>query len=179
MNVKGLVMTAVVLIALTITSAAQQKRQTPAKPQPKPAAAAPSPAPTFDTLLPANSYAVYAEVRNVGQFISASAVNDLLEPVLKLAGPPKEFRSMVKWLNAHAEELMSSRLLLATGPSNKEAPETIVAVEFASPEEAARFAAPLNDFLPTVLPAPAPDPSPKIQGDSAKTEGPNTAPSPS
>lgn len=134
-----------------------QKRQTPAKPSPKPAAA-PAPAPTFDNLLPAEGYVIYAEVRDVGQLIHSGTFNDLLEPVLKLAGPPKEFKSIVKWVKAHADEVMSSRLLLATWNVNKTIPDTIVAIEFASPEEATKFTTPLNEFLPTVLPNPISEP---------------------
>lgn len=153
------------LTLLTTPIAAQQKRQTPAKPQPKPAAT-PAPVPTFDNLLPADSYVIYGEVRDAGQLISSSAVNDLLEPVLKLAGPPKEFKSVVKWLNAHAEQAMGSRLLFAAWPINKNLPNAIVAIEFASAEEAAKFATPLNEFLPTVLPTPVPEPSPKTANES-------------
>lgn len=154
------------LLTLLITPiAAQQKRQTPAKPQPKPAVT-PAPAPTFDNLLPADSYVIYGEVRDAGQLISSSALNDLLEPVLKLAGPPKEFKSVVKWLNAHAEQVIGSRLLFAAWPINKNLPNAIVAIEFASAEEAAKFATPLSEFLPTVLPTPVPDPSPKTTNES-------------
>ena len=93
------------LLALTAPVIAQQKRPTQ-KPQPK-ATAAPAPAPTFETLVPADSYTFYGEVRGAGQLIRSSAVNDLLEPVLKLSAPPKEFRTVVKWLNAHAEDVMT------------------------------------------------------------------------
>jgi hypothetical protein len=158
-------MKAILLLLLTIlpiTTTAQQKRQTPIKPQPK---ATPAPAPTFDTLLPADSYKLYVEVRGAGQLIRSNAVNELLEPVLKLAGPPKEFKSIVKWLNAHADEVMTSRLLVATWPTKKEVPETIIAVEFASVEEATKFVTPLNEFLPTVLP-----PEPSTEGPSDKSK---------
>lgn len=138
------------LLALAATTAAQQKRQTPPKQQTKPAAA-PTPAPTFDTLLP-DSYTIYGEIRGVGQLIQSSTFNDILEPVLKLAGPPKEFKAAVQWLNAHAEEVMTSRLLVAGWPTAGDVPSTIVAIEFASPEEAAKFVKPLNEMLPTVLP---------------------------
>ena len=161
MNVIKLPSAAVLLLLLTVftaTTGAQQKRQTPPKPQAK---AAPTPAPTFDTLLAADSYKIYGEVRGAGQLIRANAINELLEPVLKMAGPPKEFRSIVKWLNAHADELISSRLLIGLWPSNQKMPETIVAIEFASAEEAAKFATPLNEFLPTVLSTPTPEPSSK------------------
>ena len=119
--------------------------------------AAPAPPPTFDTLVPAESYILYGEVRGVGQLVRSSAFSDFLEPILKLSGPPKEFRNIVKWLNANADELMTSRLLLATWPIAKDVPEAIIAIEFASAEEAAKFAGPLNQFLPTILPTPVPE----------------------
>lgn len=155
-------MKAIFLLLLTllpITTLAQQKRQTPAKPQPKATPAA-TPAPTFETLLPADSYKIYVEVRGAGQLVRSNAVNELLEPVLKLAGPPKEFKSVVKWLNAHADEVMTSRLLVATWQSNPNLPQAIIAIEFASAEEAAKFVTPLNEFLPTVLPPSEPEASP-------------------
>ena len=160
-------MKAILLLLLTIlpiTTLAQQKRTTPARPQPK---ATPAPAPTFDTLLPADSYTLYAEVRGAGQLIRANSVNELLEPVLKLAGPPKEFKSVVKWLNAHADEVMTSRLLVALWPTNKNLPQSIIAIEFASVEEATKFVTPLNEFLPTVLP-PVPEATPSVVLDLRK-----------
>jgi hypothetical protein len=147
------------LITLTTTAIAQQKRQTTPKPQSKPAA----PAPTFETLVPADSYLLYGEIRGVGQFIRSSSLNELLEPVLSLSGPPKEFRTIVKWLNAHSEEMMTSRLLVATWPNDhsKSLPEAVIAIEFDTAEEATKFTVTLNDFLPKVLPAPAPESSPE------------------
>ena len=170
-------MKAIFLLLLTIvpiTTLAQQKRQTPARPQPKATPApAPAPTPTFDTLLPADSYTVYVEVRSAGQFVRSSTVNELLEPVLKLAGPPKEFKSAFKWLNAHADELMTSRLMVAIWATDKNLPEGIIAVEFASAEEAAKFVTPLNEFLPTVVP-PEPAASPSASPDKQKPAAPAT-----
>jgi hypothetical protein len=141
------------LVSLTATSTGQQKRQTTPKPQPR-AAAAQAPAPTFDTLVAADSYIIYGEVRGAGQLIRSSALNDVLEPILKLSSPPKEFRALVRFLNAHAEEVMTSRFLLATWPNKKSQglPDALIAIEFASAEEATKFTASLNEFLPKVLP---------------------------
>ena len=157
MNLITRVATALLLlfIGLTASTSAQQKGQTTSKTPPKAAPAATS-APTFDTLLPADSYSIYVEVRGAGQLIRSNTLTELLEPVLKLAGPPRELKSIVKWLNAHAEQVMGSRLFVATWAMQKNLPETIVAIEFASAEEAAKFVTPLNEFLPTVLPAPPP-----------------------
>lgn len=147
------------VVTLTTTAVAQQKRQTTPRPQSK----ATAPAPTFDTLVPADSYILYGEIRGVGQFVRSSSLNELLEPVLQLSGPPKEFKAIVKWLNAHSEEMLTSRLLLATWPNDKSKslPETVVAIEFATAEEATKFTVTLNDFLPKVLPAPVPESSPE------------------
>ena len=157
------------LLALTAPVVAQQKRPTP-KPQPRA-----TPAPTFETLVPADSYKIYGEVRGVGQVIRSNALTDLLEPVLKLSGPPKEFKTVVKWLNAHSEDVMTSRLLLATWPtgSAQQVPQTLIAIEFATTEEATKFAGTLNEFLPTIVPPPPP---PEVSPKS--TEGPNTTDKP-
>ena len=138
------------LLVLTAPVIAQQKRPTP-KPQPRA-----TPAPTFETLLPADSYTIYGEVRGAGQLIRSSAVSDLLEPILKLSAPPKEFKTVVKWLNAHSEEVMTSRLLVAAWPTvnGKELPQTLIAIEFASAEDATKFAGTLNEFLATIMPTP-------------------------
>jgi hypothetical protein len=164
------------LIALTTTAVAQQRRQTPSRNQPKaPVTPAPAsaPAPTFDTLIPADNFKIYGEVRGVGQLIKSSAFNDIVEPILKLSGPPKEFKSIVKWLNAHADEVMTSRLLVAAWASGKDMPEVVIAIEFASAEEAAKFAAPLNAFLPSVLPPSAVEPAAESPSENSKTPKPN------
>ncbi len=146
---------------------AQQRRNTaPRKP---PAAEVPAPAPTFDTLLSADSYKVYCEVRGVGGLIRSSAVTDLLDPVMKLGGPPKEFKTLVKWLNAHADILAGSRLLVAGWPSRPKLPTTLVAIEFSSPEDAKKFYPELRGFLPTLLPTPTPTPSPTAEPTSKQT----------
>src|SRR5215475_7977919 len=93
------------------TVSAQTKRRAQAKPQPAPQ---PTPTPTFDTLIPTNSYRLYVEVRSVGQLIRSNSINEILEPIMQLASPPKELRTFVKWLNNHADEVMTSRMLFAT-----------------------------------------------------------------
>jgi len=137
---------------------AQQRRN--AAPKKPVAAEAPEPPPTFDTLLSADSYKVYCEVRGVGGLIRSSAVNDLLDPVMKLGGPPKEFKTIVKWLNVHAEVLAGSRMLVAGWPSRPKLPTVLIAIEFSSAEEAKKFYPELRGFLPILLPTPTPTPSP-------------------
>ena len=141
------------VLLLAATASAQQKQQTPPKAEKAaPAPVAPTPAPTFDTLLAANSYRIYGEIRSVGQLVKSNSIQEIIEPILTLAGPPREFRNVVKWLNLHAEELMTSRMLIALEPGASNAPGTLFAIEFASADEAAKFQLNLNDFLPKVLP---------------------------
>jgi hypothetical protein len=118
------------------------------------------PAPTFDTLLAADSFKVYCEVRGVGGLIHSPGVNDLLEPFSKLVGPDPEFEGAVKWLKAHAEILAGSRLLIAGWPSRPKLPNLLVAIEFSSAEEAKKFYPQLRGFLPTLMPTPTPVASP-------------------
>ena len=156
---KTILVLLVILITLTVPSFAQQRRTQPVKAPQKVVPA--QPAPTFDTLLAADSYKIYGEVRGVGQLIRSGSVNELLEPVMKLAAPPKEFKTAVKWLTNHADALTTSRLMFATWPTSSKVPDLLLAVEFASPEEATEFEQQLNQFLPKVLPTPKPEPSPK------------------
>src|SRR4051794_10703967 len=138
MNLLKLPLTFLLTISLlTVPVAAQHKHRTaeksPAKP---PAAPVPSPSPsptpesvtpvTFDTLLAADSYKIYAEARGVGQLIGSSAVNDVLEPILQLGGPDKDFVTFVNWLKAHAEQLTTSRLLVASWATFKDIPDAVI-----------------------------------------------------
>ena len=159
MNLKlptSIVSSLIIVIAISMSAAAQQKRQTPARTQPQAAPTpVPTPPPTFDTLIAADTYRVYGEVRSVGQLIRSNSINELLEPILKLAAPPKELRTVVKWLNLHADDVMSSRMLIATWSSAQGLPETVIAIEFGSPAEAIKFQQQLTNFLPRVIPPPA------------------------
>ena len=74
-----------VMVSLTGTTLAQRRTS---RPGPTPAAPVVQPL-TFDNLLSIDSYKVYVEVRNVGQLVSSSSFNEMLEPVLKLAAPPQ------------------------------------------------------------------------------------------
>ena len=167
------ILSCLVLLILAASVAAQPRRQTPTGTQTPPAPApAPTPPPTLDTLIPADTYRVYGEIRSVGQFIKSNSVNEILEPILELAAPPKEFRTVIKWLNLHADEVVSSRLIFAGWPSTSELPAALVAIEFASPEDANKFQQQLNPFLQKMMPAASPSPA----GEANKTEAPAPPP---
>ena len=136
--------------------AGSPKRPPAATPAPR---RAPAPPPTFDTLLAADSYRVYSEVRGVGQLIRSPAVTELLDPLMKFGGPPKEFDVLLKWLNAQADALASSRMFVASWAVRPNLPVVLMAIEFGSPEEAQKFDPKLRRFIPTLLATPTPTPA--------------------
>jgi uncharacterized protein DUF3352 len=146
-----------VLVLLASPLSAQQRRTAPPKKQTVRQVA--QPIPTFDNLFAADSYRIYAEVRGVGALISSPAIKDLLAPMMKLGGPPQEFKTALKWLNAHAEVLAGSRMLVAGWPARPKLPTILIAIEFASTEEAQKFEPELRGFIPTLLPTPTPTPA--------------------
>jgi hypothetical protein len=154
--------TALALLAAPLS--AQQRR----------AAAPVKPLPTFDGLLSVDAYEVYGEVRNVGQLLSTGGAGEIVDPIMKLAEPPKEFQSIIKFLKSNSEALATARLLFATSPARTEIPATFVAIEFPSPEEAEKFAPKLEKFLPVILP-PVPDATPTPDASEAKAKDPAPA----
>lgn len=143
----------VAIFILTTPLLAQQHRNAPKK------LAVPEPVPTFDSLLAADSFKIYCEIRGVGGLVRSSAVNDLLDQLTKHGGPPEEFKTVVKWVNAHADALVGSRMMVAGWGSRPNLPNVLIAIEFSSPEEAKKFYPELRDFIPKLVPTPKPTPS--------------------
>jgi len=164
------------LLTLAPATAAQKRTPRPKPPAPKPTVA---PSIAFDNLLSVDSYKIYVEIRNVGQLINSSSFTELLEPVLKLAAPPKEFKTAVKWLTTHADAVTTSRMMVAAWPTGKNIPNVLVAIEFDNAEEAAKFEPQLNEVLQKVLPPePAPTPTPGTSPSPSANPSPNPQPTP-
>ncbi|HEX5709163.1 MAG TPA: hypothetical protein VFX96_17810, partial [Pyrinomonadaceae bacterium] len=152
------------LLAILPASAAQQKPQTrPAQtrpattrpaPGPSPAttttqatsAAAPQAAPneaaeadiTFDTLVPADSYGVYFEVRRVGQLARSKEFTDFIDTLIPQAGPPKELGDTLEFFKTHAESLENAQMHVVTMPTREGLPQAIGALQLPSVEDAKR-----------------------------------------
>jgi len=156
------------MLSLVAAPASAQRRRPPAQ-KTQPIAPSVQAAVSLDTLLAADSYKIYGEVRSVGQLLRSAGVNDILDPVMKLAAPPKEFKTLVSWLNSQADALMSSRLMFAAWPSRPKLPQMLFAIEFASAEEAQKFEPQLRGFLPKFLPTPTPESSPKPSDNKNET----------
>ncbi|HKO35184.1 MAG TPA: hypothetical protein VJV21_01815 [Pyrinomonadaceae bacterium] len=173
-------------LALTFFAAPLRAQQQPASPPPSQPQAATKPEPTFDTLLSADSYKMYVEVRNVGTLLTTGGAGEIIDPIVKLADPGPQLKSLLKFLRDNAEPLAGSRLMIATWPVRRDIPSTMAALEFASADEAAKFAPKLETFLPTVLPPvpveePTPESSPPADvkpETSAKSNDAKTKPAP-
>ena len=165
----------IALVMLTTPICAQTPAKPPERRQAAPQATPRTSEPAFDNLLAADRYKIYGEVRNVGQLMSTGGLGEIIDPILKLAGPPQEFNSIVTFLKKNSEALATSRLLFATWPARTDVPDVFVAVEFSSAEEARKFAPKLETFLPMVLPpVPVSTPEPTEEPSSsakAKTSG--------
>jgi hypothetical protein len=162
-----------VWLALALFSGSLSAQQ-PVAPQRQ---SAPVAEPTFDTLLAVDAYKMYGEARNVGQLLSTGGAGEIVDPILKLADPGPEFRSILNFLKKNSEALSGSRLMFAGWPTRTDVPATLVAIEFPTNEEAMKFAPKLETFLPTVLPpVPVqPDPSPASSPSNATPTEPVTA----
>jgi Protein of unknown function (DUF3352) len=158
------------LIAFLIFSsfaAAQKRRGGTARPTTP--APAPQPGPAFENVLASDSYRVYVEVRGVGQLLKSPSFNDVIDPLIKVASPPKEFKTLLAWLNSQSDSLMTSRMMVASWAARPKLPNVLLAIEFSSPEDAQKFEPRLKNFLPKILPTPAPSSSPES---SARPMGP-------
>ncbi|HEY0100520.1 MAG TPA: DUF3352 domain-containing protein [Pyrinomonadaceae bacterium] len=146
---------AVSLLLSSIVSAQRPARNPPAPPAPRTpsdttaAANEKTPAATFDTLLSADAYGVYAELRMVGRQAGSQELAQLLTPLTLsgVGGAPDELLNFYEFLKTHAEPLMTARLMFAAMPVRAGLPESLVAVEMPSVEEAQKFLPEVKQFI--------------------------------
>ncbi len=139
-------------LALHAPCFAQQPNTTTVAPPPAPPVALPAqPRPTapttFDTLLSADAYAVYGEVRGLGQYVTSKEVLELIAPLRLPGGAPPEALDLFNFMSRHADELTTARVMFAAMPTRPQLPDAIGAVELSSPEEAQKFETALRRFL--------------------------------
>lgn len=176
----------VVAVSLLLSPLAGAQRPAPQKPPaPSPrtsttaanatAADERTPAATFDTLLSADAYGVYAEMRMIGQQVDSQELAQLLTPLTLggVDGPPDDWMNFYEFLKAHAEPLTTARLMFAAMPVRAGVPETLVAVEMPSVEEARKFLPELKQFIAKNV-APS-QPQPQVTNDAAVVTVGNTA----
>ncbi|MCA1613419.1 MAG: DUF3352 domain-containing protein [Acidobacteria bacterium] len=131
--------------------------QTPANPSANPAGAKADPAAaargaareaassppaevSIDNLFAAEAYAVYGEMRMIGQHVNSADFKQMLDP-LRLSGAlPNELQGLLDFITGHAEELTAARVALGAMPVRAGLPSAVVAVEMGSTEEARKLA---------------------------------------
>ncbi|HEV2801407.1 MAG TPA: hypothetical protein VGW12_12960 [Pyrinomonadaceae bacterium] len=156
----------VLAVSLLVSNAPAQrpapKPTTPTKPAPTTqatttATAENNPSITFDTLLSADAYGVYVELRAVGMQANSDDLDQLLTP-LRLQGvtTPDEMFVLYDFIRTHADALATARVLVATMPVRAGLPEMLMAVEMPSVEEARKFTPELRKFIAANI-APTPD----------------------
>ncbi|MFL6210873.1 MAG: DUF3352 domain-containing protein [Pyrinomonadaceae bacterium] len=158
------VATLLLLLALLTPCLAQRPSAGPRTPKPAPVVPAAKPQPaapavTFDTLLAADSYAIYGEVRGIGQYLNSKEVTELTAPLGLPGGAPTELLDLMAFMRAHEDALLTARLLFAALPARPKLPEGFAAIELSSPEQAQKFETDLRKFLTTHLPPPTSEPS--------------------
>jgi hypothetical protein len=141
--------------------------------------------PSFEELLAADAYTVYAELRRVGTLSHMDELKSAVAALTLLGGeearPVTDFYAFV---SANAEVLGESRIVLAFMPARTGVPSGIAAFELESPAAAVAFEPKLRRILgeqvrqvkqamgqPTATPAPTPGPQQRRQGASARVPG--------
>lgn len=173
---------AVSLLLAPVILHAQRPVPKPARPAPAGAGTTPqtpaaerSPAVTFDTLLSADAYGVYAEMRAVGRHANSQEITQLLAPFgLEGSGAPAELLALYEFIKSHADALMTARLMFAAMPARAGLPETLLAVEMPSAEEARKFVPELKQFVAANVAAPPAKTAPTVTT-SLRVETSNTA----
>ncbi|HVF89803.1 MAG TPA: hypothetical protein VNH22_07025 [Blastocatellia bacterium] len=132
---------------------------------------------TFENLLPAESYGLYGEARNIGQQITSGGFRSILETLLPLMGEfPPELTGTILFASAHASEISRSRMMFATLPARRNIPTMLMAIELSSSEAAREFEPDFTKFVASLL-APGPGQAALAKASGAVI-GPQSGPSP-
>lgn len=107
---------------------------------------------TIDSLLGADIYMLYGELRNVGAQAQAGGLMSLVEPLIPLlGGMPKELTGVTTFILKHSNTLARARMILAAMPVKPELPQVILALEMASPDAAEQFEPEFREFLSSIM----------------------------
>ena len=126
---------------------AQTQADSAAKPREPAGEAASSAEVSIDNLFAAEAYAIYGEMRMVGQHVSSADFRQMLEPLRRSGGLPGELQSLLDFITDHADELTAARVALGAMPVTAGLPSAVVAVEMPSVEEARKLVPQLRTVL--------------------------------
>jgi hypothetical protein len=105
---------------------------------------------SFDSLVAAESYGIYAELRSVGQFMRSDEFRRAVETLQGMTGTGLYEQNIVESLFFFAtqnEALKDARLVVAVMPARESIPDALFALEFSSVEAADGFEPKLRNFL--------------------------------
>jgi hypothetical protein len=117
------------------------------KPAPKPSADQNVSDITLDTLFAADSYAVYGEMRGVGQYVSSEEFKQMLGPLRMPGAVPQELNQLLDFITAHAEILADARIAFGAMAVRDGLPDVVAAVELSSTEDAQKLEPQLREFI--------------------------------
>ncbi|MBA3710934.1 MAG: DUF3352 domain-containing protein [Pyrinomonadaceae bacterium] len=107
----------------------------------------------FDEIVASDTYAVYGEVRRVGQLISAGNVIEMFQPFESLVSSQNasfQMTSTLQFLTKHAELLADANMSFAMMPTRRGVPEAVSALRLPSVEAARTFEPQLRKYLTTL-----------------------------
>jgi hypothetical protein len=127
-------------------TAAPTATTTPRAPQQQ--ARRPEPDPSFEELLAADAYTVYAELRRVGTLAGTDEVKSAVAALTLLGGEEvRPLTDFYSFISNNAETLGESRIVLAFMPARAGVPQGVAAFELESPAAAVAFEPKLRRIL--------------------------------
>lgn len=189
-------LTTLVLAALMLCApaAAQRRGRSQAPPPARPAPAQPRPqarpqaepqpprpeaARPIEDILSADGYGVYGELRRVGTLVASPHFKSAVASLRQMRETPDELKGLLDFAESNAETLAESRVAFGALPTREGLPSVLVAVELATPQDAAAFEQKFYTFAgngfrtifgtgaPTRARKPQPTPTPSAGGASS------------
>ncbi|HEV2864039.1 MAG TPA: DUF3352 domain-containing protein [Pyrinomonadaceae bacterium] len=110
-----------------------------ARPQAEPQPPRPEAARAIEDILSADGYGVYGELRRVGTLVSSAHLKSAVASLRQMRETPDELKGLMDFAESNAEPLAESRVVFTALPTREGLPSLLVAVELATPQDAAAF----------------------------------------
>ena len=91
---------------------------------------------TLDEMFAADAYAIYGEMRTVGQHFASDEFRQMIEPLKLMGLAPPDLTELYDFVAAHAEQLAGARIAFGGMPVKSGLPSVVAAVEMPSSVEA-------------------------------------------
>lgn len=101
----------------------------------------------LDDLFGADAYAIYGEMRGVGQYVSSEEFKQTLAPLRMSNDVPAEVTDLIDFFASRAEAFASARVAFGAMPVAEGLPTYVAAVELPSAEDAQKLEPQLREFI--------------------------------